>query len=223
MRLLIIEDEIELASALEKGLSCWGFAVDAAYEGMEGLRKALLNPYDVIILDLNLPDIDGIDICTSLRENNCESAILMLTARGTVTDKTLGLDRGADDYLVKPFSFDELRARLHALIRRQHGKRSPVIYIGKLMIDPTKRSVNVDTVSLKLTAREFDILEYLAIRYPEYASTENIMEHVWNEELNPFTNTVKVHIANLKRKLREASGQLLISTMIGKGYCLREL
>jgi two-component system response regulator QseB len=222
MRLLIIEDESALAEALRKSLMRLGFAVDLAFDGREGLDKAFINQYDIIILDLNLPVLDGMEVCRKLRTEGREAAILILTARGRVCDKAEGLDNGADDYLVKPFSFEELRARLHALIRRSQGKRNPVMRIGKLTIDPSRRQACYNTANIRLTAREFDILEYLAYRHPNVISAEEIMEHVWNEELDSFSNTVKVHIANLKRKLQETAGRKLIETMIGKGYGLIE-
>lgn len=223
MRLLVIEDEKALAPSIERGLNRWGFATDIVYNGLDGQNKALINQYDVIILDLNLPIIDGITVCKNIRESGCEAAILMLTARSNVNDKTLGLDTGADDYMTKPFSFDELRARVQALVRRSMGRRNPTLSIGPLIIEPAKRTVCIDSKEIKLTSREFDILEYLASKSPEFISSEEIIEHIWNEAANPFSNTLKVHIANIKRKLKEQTREIIIETNIGKGYGIRSV
>lgn len=223
MRLLVIEDEKQLAEAIARGMSRWGFAVDLAHDGQAGLNKAYINQYDLIILDLNLPVIDGIDVCKNIREAGSDAAILMLTARADVSDKTLGLDTGADDYMTKPFSFDELRARVHALIRRSMGRRNPALSIGPLVIEPAKRIARVNLNELSLTPKEFDILEYLASKSPELVSSENLIEHVWDETANPFSNTLKVHIANIKRKLKEHTDEVIIEAYTGKGYGLRRV
>lgn len=220
MRLLIIEDEIELAKALEKGLKPFGYAVDLAFDGLEGEEKAMAVNYDVIVLDLTLPVKDGIDVCRYLREHGCNSAIIMLTARSRVSERTLGLDSGADDYLAKPFAFDELRARIQALLRRSFGSRNPVLNIGNLTVDPAARTVSFGGRVIGLTSREFDILEYFARKYPAVVSTEEVFEHVWNDEVNPFSNVVRVHLANLRRKLKTEDGEPLIETVVGKGYKL---
>lgn len=222
MRLLIVEDEAELARALQKGLKPFGYAVDTAFDGVDGEARAMAVDYDLIILDLTLPRKDGIEVCKELRSNGCTSAILMLTARNQVSERTLGLDSGADDYLAKPFSFDELRARIQALLRRSFGLHNPVITIGKLVVDPAKRSVSYADREIILTAREFDILEYISCKYPSYISTEEILEHIWNDEVDPFSNVVRVHMANLRRKLKNEAGEPLIETIIGKGYKLWE-
>lgn len=220
MRILIIEDEIELAKALQRGLKSLGYAVDTAFDGIDGEVKAMSVNYDLIVLDLTLPQKDGIDVCKGLRDHGCTSAVLMLTARSQVSERTLGLDSGADDYLAKPFSFDELRARIQALLRRSFGLHSPAITIGGLSVDPAKRMVCYAGHEIVLTAREFDILEYFACRYPDCISTEEILEHVWNDEVDPFSNVVRVHLANLRRKLKNEAGGPLIETIVGKGYKL---
>lgn len=220
MRLLIIEDEKELAEALERGLTSLGYAVDLAFDGLDGEQKAAATSYDVIILDLNLPIINGIDVCRYLRHSGCTSAILMLTARSQISDRTLGLDTGADDYMVKPFAFDELRARIQALLRRSYGHKNPVISLGKLYIDPAARIARYDEMNIILTAREFDILEYMAYKHPSVVSAEEIMEHIWDDEIDPFSNAVRVHIANLKGKLKKVSGRPVIETIVGVGYKL---
>lgn len=220
MRLLIIEDETELAKTLKIGLSKLGFAVDTAYDGLKGEDKALINDYDIIILDLNLPNKDGINICKTLRNQGLEASIIMLTARDSVLDKTHGLDSGADDYLIKPFAFEELRARIHALVRRTYRKSNPIISIGKLTINPLSKVVTYNDKEITLTAKEFDILEYMAIKHPEVISTEDILEHVWDENVDYFSNVVRVHLANLRKKLKNESGSPLIETVKGKGYRL---
>lgn len=222
MRLLIIEDEVELAESLSRGLKALGYAADIAFEGLEGEHKALVTEYDVIILDLNLPDMDGIEICRSLRAKGVKSGILILTARSRVSDKARGLDSGADDYLAKPFAFDELRARIQALLRRSYGLRCPVVTIGALIIDPARRAVEYCGKPLSLTAKEFDILQYMSLNYPGVVSLEEIIEHVWNDEIDPFSNVARVHLGNLRRKLKNESGISIIETVIGKGYKLCE-
>jgi DNA-binding response OmpR family regulator len=222
LRLLIIEDEIELAKALGRGLKSLGYAVDIANDGITGEQMAMSTSYDLIILDLTLPEKDGLEVCRYIRENGCTSAILMLTARNKVSDRTAGLDIGADDYLAKPFAFDELRARIQALLRRFYGNRNPVITIGKLIVNPASRTATYNDSYITLTAREFDILEYFASRYPEVVSTEDILEHVWNDEIDPLSNVVRVHLANLRRKLKESAGKPMLETLIGKGYRLWE-
>ena len=220
MRLLIIEDEIELANSLRAQLSTIGFAVDTAYDGFSGEDKALVTEYDIIVLDLNLPHKNGIDVCKTLRQQNVKSAIIMLTARDTVSDKTKGLDSGADDYLIKPFAFEELRARIQALVRRTYRRGNPVINVGDLSINPLTRFASYQSKNINLTTREFDILEYLASRYPQVVSTEDILEHVWDENIDSFSNVVRVHLANLRRKLRSEVGLVKIETIKRKGYRL---
>ncbi|QOR35250.1 response regulator transcription factor [Clostridium sp. 'deep sea'] len=220
MRLLIIEDEVELANSLKTRLNTIGYAVDIAYDGLVGEEKALVNNYDIVVLDLNLPNKNGIEVCKALRTEGVESAIIMLTARDTVKDKTLGLDNGADDYLIKPFAFEELRARIQALVRRSYQRSNPIIKLDELVINPLSRMVTFNNIKLSLTTREFDILEYIAVKYPTVVSTEDILEHVWDENIDSFSNVVRVHLANLRRKLKNNVGDIKIETIKGKGYRL---
>jgi DNA-binding response OmpR family regulator len=222
MRLLIVEDQRELAETLRRALESRGFAVDLAFDGEEGDYKAGLTPYDAIILDIGLPGIDGLELCRRLRASGSKAAILMLTARDRIADRVLGLDVGADDYLVKPFSLDELSARLRALLRRTATRSEApiVLHVGRLAVDPSALTATFDGRPLSLTVREFAVLEYLARRSPAVASPEELLEHVWDEHCNPFTNTIRVHLANLRRKLREVSGDNVIETVVGKGYRL---
>ncbi|MDP2871182.1 MAG: response regulator transcription factor [Bacillota bacterium] len=221
MRLLVVEDSTELAEALADGLRGLGFAVDVAGTFAEGDYKATITEYDVIVLDLNLPDGDGVELCRQLREGGSRAAILMLTARDRVADRVRGLDSGADDYVVKPFALEELTARIRALLRRAAEQRRPRIKLGNLEVCPATFTAAWAGEPLRLTAREFAVLEYLALRSPEVVSADELLEHVCDEYANPFSNTIRVHVANLRRKLGEAAGdRLVIDTLVGRGYRL---
>ncbi len=221
MRILVIEDEQDLASALARGLSRQGYAVDVAPTGMDGWELGEVNDYDLVILDLNLPEMDGLQICRRLRASKPGLLILILTARDRVTDKVTGLDLGADDYLVKPFHFDELMARIRALFRRDFRAREPILRAGDLSLDPASRTAWQGRRRLELTRKEFGILEYL-MRHPgEVISQEELIEHVWGERVDPFSVSVRVHIHSLRRKLGEvASSPRYIETVVGEGYRL---
>ncbi len=221
MRILVVEDEVDLAKALARGLKQEGYAVDTALSGEEGWIKGEIHAYDLIILDLNLPDIDGLEVCRRLRESKPELLILMLTARERLEDRVTGLDWGADDYLVKPFYFEELLARIRALLRRDLRARQPVLQAGDLILDPATRLAWKGKQPLVLTAKEFAILEYL-MRHPgEVVLQEDIIEHVWGEDVNLFTSSVRVHIHSLRRKLGDDAKQpRYIETVFGDtGYC----
>jgi DNA-binding response OmpR family regulator len=222
MRLLIIEDDPELALVMRKGLEEPGFTVDISNTGIEGEEKALVNGYDTILLDLNLPDKDGLDILKFLREQEVQTPVVIVTARHEVTERAHGLNSGADDYVVKPFDFVELKARIRAVIRRSYGRTKNEIQVGRLRIDPAMRKAYLDGFELALSAKEFDILEYLASRHPDVASSEEIVEHVYDEFFDPFSSVLRVHIANLRKKLNAASGEGLLLTVKGKGYRLCE-
>lgn len=221
MRLLIIEDELDMALALARGLQQQGYAVDIASDGKQGWELATIHDYDLLILDLNLPGMDGLDICRHLREAQSQTLILMLTARDQPLDRVTGLDIGADDYLVKPFHFEELSARIRALLRRELRIREPILQYGSLKLDPASGTVWLKNRRLELTRKEFAILEYLMHHPGEIISQEELMEHVWDQNANPFSNTARVHIASLRQKLDDdpRSPQLL-ETIIGKGYRL---
>lgn len=223
MNLLIIEDDRELCGLLKDSLKKYNYICDTAYDGEEGLYYIGINEYDTIILDINLPKIDGITLCKTVREKFITTPIIMLTARTDTEDKIIGLDSGADDYLGKPFALKELRARLHALIRRNYNKSSNIIKIGELYINTKEKTVELNQEEIELTAREYDILELLCYNYPGILSSEKIIEHVWGAEANEFSNVIRVHITNLRRKLKNSDGETLIETLRGKGYriCLK--
>ncbi|HEV2583503.1 MAG TPA: response regulator transcription factor [Ktedonobacteraceae bacterium] len=221
MRLLIVEDEHDIANALVRGLRREGYAVDVAYDGMEGWRLAEINDYDLLILDLNLPQMDGLEVCRRLRQARPLLLILMLTARSQPDERVRGLDNGADDYLVKPFHFAELTARVRALLRRDLRVRAPLLEFADLKLDPTARVVWQRNRRVELTSKEFGILEYLIRRQGEVISQETLLEHVWDREANPLTNTVRVHINSLRRKLEGTTDMpRYIETVVNQGYRL---
>jgi len=223
MRLLIVEDEADLAHALAKGLRRQGYAVDLAFDGMQGLELAEVNDYDLLILDLNLPEMDGLEVCRSLRAGQLSMLILILTARGRPDQRIAGLDLGADDYLVKPFHFGELTARVRALLRRDMRVRSPLLQYKDLKLDSTARVVWQDNRRLEFTAKEYGIIEYLLRHQGEIVSQETLLEHVWDMRANPLTNTVRVHINSLRRKLEDmAEAPRYIETIVGQGYRLSQ-
>ncbi|MBN2098802.1 MAG: response regulator transcription factor [Dehalococcoidia bacterium] len=218
MRILVTEDEKDLADALAKGLKRQGYAVDVAYDGEESLRLAEVNDYDLLILDLNLPKVDGMEVCQRLRDSGSSIGILMLTARAGLDSRVNGLDIGADDYLVKPFHFPELLARVRSILRREGEHRKPILRTGDIMLDPNTIRAAVRDTQITLTAKEFGILEYLMRNVGRVVSQEELLEHVWSEDTNLFTQSIKVHINNLRKKLDAAGGEGLISTVKGKGY-----
>lgn len=221
MRLLVIEDEPDLAEGLARGLRQQGYAVDVAYDGLQGWELAITNEYDLLILDLNLPEMDGLEVCRRVRASRPALLILMLTARSGPDERVTGLDLGADDYLVKPFHFGELVARIRALLRRDMRARTPLLQYRNLKLDPLARVVWLDKRRLELTGKEFSILEYLMRHQGEVVSQEALLEHVWDMQANPLTNTVRVHINSLRRKLEDmAESPSYIETCIGHGYRL---
>lgn len=222
MRLLIIEDNKELSYLMKEGLEKYGFTIDVSNSGMEGEEKAYVNAYDTILLDLNLPDKDGIEILKFLRSSDIDIPIIIVTARDEVKQRSLGLDLGADDYLIKPFQMIELRARIQAVIRRYQGRSNPLITVGELVINSASRSALVHNIPVTFQAKEFDILEYLASRHPAVVSSEEIAEHVYDELFNPYSSVIRVHIARLRKKLYEVTGREILQTIRGKGYYLWE-
>jgi two-component system copper resistance phosphate regulon response regulator CusR len=220
MRLLLIEDYRPLQQSLAKGLREAGFAVDTTGDGREGLWYATSNDYDVIILDLMLPGIDGLQILKKLRTRGQKSHVLILTARDAVEDRVTGLDLGADDYLVKPFEFRELLARIRALLRRSYRRKNPRIRIRDLRIDLTSQRVRRGRQEIQLTPREYALLEYLAMRAGEMVSRTDIWEHVYEFKSAASSNVVDVYIGYLRKKIERPGKPPLIHTVRGRGYLL---
>jgi two-component system OmpR family response regulator len=220
VRVLVVEDEVKMARAIRRGMEQEGYAVDTALDGDEGLHLVTENDYDAIVLDVMLPGVDGLEVCRRLRERGRWAPVLMLTARDTVPDRIEGLDAGADDYLVKPFAFGELLARLRALIRRGAVERPAVLQVGDLALDPAGHSVTRAGRQVELSAREFALLEFL-MRHPgEVVSRTAILEHVWDYNYDGFSNVVDVYVGYLRRKLEQPFGRTLIRTVRGVGYAL---
>ncbi|MCK4752208.1 MAG: response regulator transcription factor [Planctomycetes bacterium] len=222
MKLLLIEDYKPLQKSLTKGLRESGFAVDTTGDGKEGLWYATSNDYDVIILDLMLPGMDGLTILKKLRAKGKETHILILTAKDTLEDRVTGLNLGADDYLAKPFAFKELLARVHALMRRSYQKKNPVIKIKDLQIDLNKQQVRRGKKQLQLTPREYSLLEYLAMRRGQAVSRTDIWEHVYEFNSSASSNVVDVYIGYLRKKIEQPGKPSLIQTVRGRGYKLGE-
>ncbi|MEP7212927.1 MAG: response regulator [Acidobacteriota bacterium] len=223
MRVLLVEDDFRIASFIAKGLRENSYAVDIAVDGGEATYMAAINPYDFFILDVNLPGKDGFQICTELRESGNSKPILMLTARDAVEDRVLGLDTGADDYLVKPFEFRELLARLRALLRRQNEIRAPRVKIADLEIDTVSQTVSRSGIKIELTTKEYSLIEFLAVNKGRVIGREEISEHVWNDSFDPFSNLIEVYIKRLRRKLDEGYAVQLIHTRRGSGYILNDV
>lgn len=222
MRILIVEDEAKMAALLRRGLREEGYAVDTTDSAEDAIWLATENPYDAILLDVMLPDGDGFDICRQLRAANQWAPVMMLTARDAVADRVRGLDCGADDYLTKPFSFEELLARTRALLRRGSVPRPAVLRAGPLTLDPGSRATDVHGERVELTAREFTLLEYL-MRHPgEVLSRSRIREHVWDFSFDGDSNIVDVYIRYLREKIDRRFGLNLIETMRGAGYRIRQ-
>ena len=220
MRILLVEDEPSAATMLAKGLREEAYAVDIAADGETALAQVFVNDYDLVILDIVLPGQDGFTVCRQLRKNGSTVPVLMLTARDAVEDRVEGLDSGADDYLPKPFDFDELLARVRALLRRRPALYPDVITVGDLSLDTRARRVTRAGHSIDLTAKEFALLEYLARRAGEVVGRGDIAEHVWDESYDPFSKVIEVFIQRLRRKVDEGHELKLIHTRRGEGYML---
>lgn len=221
MKILIIEDEKRLSESIKKGLLEAGFSVDQSFDGEDGLFLATSENYDCIILDIMLPKMDGIEICQKLRQEKKLTPILMLTAKSAVEDITKGLDSGADDYLTKPFSFIELKSRIHALIRRNYQQISPILKISDLELDPIKHLVTQGGNEINLTPKEFAILEFLMRHQGETVTRTAIIEHAWNYSFDGLSNVVDVFITSLRKKIGQQSSQKLIQTVHGVGFRMK--
>jgi two-component system OmpR family response regulator len=218
--LLVIEDEPKLARLLQRGLRAKGHAVDLASVGEAGVALARARPYDVIVLDVMLPDIDGFEICSRVRKAEVWAPVLMLTARDSVPDRIRGLDVGADDYVVKPFSFAELLARLRALARRQSVPRPPVLEVGDLRLDPATRQAWRGDDLIELSPTEFRLLEAMMRRPGFVLSRDQLLEHAWDRAYDMRSNVVDVHVAHLREKIDRPRGRSSIRTVRGGGYVL---
>ncbi len=222
MRILLVEDEKKVASFIKKGLQEETYAVDWASDGPEGLSMGLDDVYDLIILDVNLPGLDGLSVLKKLRSEGIAIPILLLTVRATIEDKVIGLDTGADDYLPKPFAFLELLARVRALLRRRAEADSPVLRLADLALDPARRMVSRGSRQIELTSKEFAILEYLMRNRERVVTRTMISEHVWDHSFDTETNVIDVYVNYLRKKIDAGSKPKLIHTVRGVGYVLKE-
>lgn len=223
MRTLLIEDDIKIASFIEKGLKAAGFAVDHASNGLDGLHLALTEPYDAAIIDLMLPGLDGLAVIERMRREKINIPVIILSARDSIDDRVRGLGAGGDDYLTKPFSFSELLARIHALMRRASGAAEPTrLRVGNLAMDLISREVVREDRKIDLQPREFALLEYLMRNTGRVVSKTMIMEHVWDYHFDPMTNVVEARISRLRNKIDKPFERKLIHTVRGVGYVLRE-
>jgi heavy metal response regulator len=221
MRVLVIEDEKKVASFIRRGLREEGYAVDITYDGEEGLFLALTNEYDIIILDLMLPKLDGITLCRKLREKKSNVRVLMLTAKNTIKDKVNGLDAGADDYLAKPFDFDELLARMRALLRRRDMSQSTKLKIDDLELDLLTHKVTRENKEIILTAKEFALLEYFMRNAGTVITRTMISEHIWDINFDSYSNVIDVYINRLRNKIDKDFKKNLLHTLRGRGYILK--
>jgi DNA-binding response OmpR family regulator len=220
MRVLLVEDDADVARFIRKGLIEQAYAIDVAEDGASALYLASINTYDAVVLDLMIPAPDGLEVCRSLRAGGSTVPILMLTARDSVEEKIAGLDAGADDYLAKPFEFGELLARLRALLRRGGATISTLLEVGELTIDTRSHRVTIGGRPLTLTTKEYSVLEHLARNAGRIVTREDIAEHVWNQEFDPFTNLIEVYVNRLRRHIEKVSDKKLIQTIRGAGYML---
>jgi DNA-binding response OmpR family regulator len=222
VRILVVEDEHKLAGVLKRGLEEHGYAVDVAYDGDDGLTMATAAPYDLIVLDIMLPKLDGLSLCNLLRAQKLHMPVLMLTARDAIDDRVAGLDSGADDYLTKPFAFRELLARVRALLRRDGlSARDPVLRIADLQIDTVSHEVRRGGKLIELTSKEYAILEYFARNPNRVLTRTQIAEHVWDFDFLSMSNVIDVYIGYLRRKLGDDTEPRLLRTIRGTGYQLR--
>lgn len=221
MRILVVEDEKRIASFIERGLKEQAYSVDLAYDGETGIFQAQVNDYDCIVLDLMLPGKNGIAVCQELRASGNQTPIMMLTAMNSVEDKVRGLDAGADDYLAKPFAFDEFLARIRVLLRRKGGQLSSVLRNEDLELDQRTRKVQRAGKEIELTNKEYALLEYFMQNAGQVVTKTMIAEHVWNEDYDSFTNVIAVYVNYLRKKVDKGFDKQLIHSVRGVGYILK--
>lgn len=220
MKLLIIEDDSDLSKILQKGFTKKGYVAEVALDGPEGCSMAFVNDYDLIILDLNLPGMDGLEVLSSIRQEKPDQRILILSARSEVEDRVKGLNLGANDYLSKPFDFGELDARVRALLRREFSQTAPVIRWRELSLNTMTKALSWGDSVLNLPPKEFAILEYLLYNVGRIVSTEDLIEHVWHSDVDLFSVTIKPHMSRLRKKLSAYAGSEVIITVRGSGYLI---
>lgn len=220
MRLLVVEDEKALCESIAKGLRLDGYEVDTAFDGEEAMEIISTDSYDLIILDLNLPGMDGLDILKNMRASDNETNVLILSARGGLSDKIEGLDSGANDYLCKPFHFEELEARVRSLTRRRTVQNNIVLECGEISLNTKTRTAFAKGEEVLLTRKELAILEYLILHQGRPVSQEELIEHVWDGSVDSFSNSIRVHISALRKKIRTALGYDPITNRVGQGYVI---
>ena len=221
MRILIVEDEKKVAGFIKKGLEEETYAVDVACDGEEGYHLAAMNQYDLIILDLMLPKIDGLEVLTRLRDKKVSTPILLLTAKDAVDDKVTGLNKGADDYLTKPFAFSELLARIRSLLRRGQAETQTELKVGDLVLDMVSHKVSRDGEEIELTGKEYSLLEYFMRNEGKVLTRTMIAEHVWDYNFDTFTNVIDVYVNHLRKKIDKKYPAKLLHTLRGVGYVMR--
>ena len=222
MRVLVVEDDLDLLNLLEEGLAMYGYAVDKASDGEQAIDMAYIENYDIIILDINLPKKDGFEVLDEIRKFNQEVNIIILTARSDIDDRVRGLDFGANDYMVKPFDLKELDARMRALLRRKSITEATILEAGNMKFDTITREAFVGDEKINLTQKETGILEYLFLNKERFVSSEELIDHVWDSNADSFSNSVRVHMSSLRKKIKEVSGENKIQNVIGKGYRIYE-
>jgi DNA-binding response OmpR family regulator len=221
MRILVVEDERKVASFVRQGLDEEGYAVDVAADGVAALERLTDGPpYDLVVLDIGLPKLDGLAVLRTARARKVQTPVLLLTARDGISDKVAGLDLGADDYLTKPFAFDEFLARVRALLRRGQGQRAPVLRVAELSLDPATREVTRGRRRITLTAREYALLEYFMRSAGRVLTRPMLAQHVWGLEFDPESNIVEVYVGYLRRKIDGEGERPLLHTVRGAGYVL---
>lgn len=222
MHILVVEDEKKVASFIKRGLEAANYSVDVDHDGQAGLNRILEGDYDLVILDVMLPTLDGLSIMKKIRQQHVSVPVLVLTARVTVADKITGLDLGADDYLTKPFAFEELLARVRALLRRGGQATSPLLTVADLRLDPVTREVTRGGRRIELTAKEFALLEFFLRRHEQILSRAVIAQHVWGVDYDTFTNVIDVYVNYLRKKIDDECAVKLIHTVRSAGYVLKE-